>query len=96
MKKEITKLDLKVKDSFWRVVQDCLVEILGFSRREAISMGKHLRDEIDEEPEEISKDLFYHNEPFDIACDLARKKIECSACQEKYESILKRHSIHPR
>jgi hypothetical protein len=94
MKKDVTKLDPKVKNSYWKVVQDCLVEILGFSRREANSMGKDLRRKIDEAPGEISKDLFYHNEPFDIACDLARRKIECSDCQEKYESILKRHSVH--
>ncbi len=91
MRKSEGTIDPRMKKAYWNVVQDCLVEILGFSAREAKSMGNDLRRKIDKPPAGISGDIFYHNEPFDVACDLAKKKIECFNCQQKYDSILERH-----
>jgi hypothetical protein len=40
---------------------------------------------------DIDENIFYHGEPFDIACDLADKKLKLSKYRKKYDQILERH-----
>ena len=59
------------KAHFWNVVRECLIEFHGKPR--SASRGKVLqfRREVEQYPKE-AMELFYHNEPFDIACRLAK------------------------
>lgn len=80
------------KDAFWAVVKDCLVEIYGLARSEALSRSKELRDAIERTPERRHGAIFYHTDPLDVAHDIAGKDVDLSKAQERYDAILERHN----
>jgi hypothetical protein len=82
----------KTKDSFWEVVEDCLIEFHDFSKRNAQERSAKLREKIEHPPKGMSSDIFYHAEPFDVACDLAEKPLELSSYWAQYEELLNRHN----
>ena len=56
------------KTEYWRVVQLCLISLFGYSELDAVSATKKLRAEVEDTP---VGDVFYHGEPFDVACDVS-------------------------
>ena len=80
------------KKAFWAVVRDCLVEIYGLSRSSARTRSKRLRDVMERAPERHYGDIFYHAEPFDVACDVAGKSLDLSQYRARYDAILNRHN----
>jgi hypothetical protein len=63
------------KSYFWCVVKKCLGEFHGRPRSWSSKAANRLRAEIEAaSPEEI--ELFYHAEPFDVACDLANRSLD--------------------
>lgn len=79
------------KDEFWEIVGDCLVELHHLPVQAAQSRIHRLREQIESAPRGISKSLFYHNEPFDVACDLAEHQLDFIAFRDQYEHLLNRH-----
>ena len=83
----------KAKDAFWNVVEDTLVEIFGLPRHDAHQKSRDLRTRIELPLPGIDNlsEIFYHNEPFYIACDIAEKELDPVHFDPRYEAILKRH-----
>ena len=81
----------KSKDTFWTVVEQCLVQFHGLPEAEAREKARDLRRHIDEPPTGMSSEIFYHAEPFDVACDIADSSLDFSTCREPYNLILKKH-----
>ncbi len=88
---ELLSLSPVMKDAFWEVVEDCLTDIHGLSRSEARRRSHVLRAEIESPPPGLSSDIFYHAEPFDVACDLAGNRLDIWQYRGQYDLILNRH-----
>ena len=86
-------IDSKAAESFWQVVKACLAEFHGFSESEAEEAGIGLRERIESPPASMSSDVFYHAEPFDVACDLAGNPLplDHSDYRHAYDRILNKH-----
>ena len=85
-------IDQKAKDAFWDVVEDCLVEIHGFHKAVAHKRSLDLRTRIESPPSGMSSDIFYHTEPFDVACDIAGSQLDFSQYRRQYDPIASRHN----
>ncbi len=85
-------IDPKAKDAFWEVVEDCLVEIHGLSKPDAHKRSMDLRTRIESPPTGMSSDIFYHDEPFDVACDIVGRQLDLSQYRPQYDPILNRHN----
>jgi hypothetical protein len=82
----------KDKREFWAVVRDCLVRLHGVPGPMAQAKCDGLRRKIESPPDGVSPDIFYHNEPFDVACDLAESELDFEHFRSEYEQILAAHS----
>lgn len=87
-------IDSKAKEIYWRVVKDCLVQIHGLKLEEARARASELRERVESPPEGISSDLFYHDEPFYVACDLAENQLEVDAFAGVYDRIRAQYYPH--
>lgn len=85
-------INSKSKDAFWDVVEDCLVEIHGLSKLRAHQRSQDLRTGIETPPAGMSSEIFYHAEPFDVACDIADIQLDLSQHRSQYDHILNRHN----
>jgi hypothetical protein len=83
----------KAKEYYWSVVASCLREIHGMSPGEARRKCMRLRRSVEARPDRLARDLFYHHEPFDVACDLAEKPLDPTEYQETYARI--REGLRP-
>lgn len=84
----------QAKDEFWNVVEDCLDEIHGIPRPQAQRSSESLRKLIESKKSDAPTgppiDIFYHNEPFDVSCDIAKNDIPLKHNRAKYDKILQR------
>jgi len=71
----LTMMTQKEKDRYWLVVRECLVAFHGQKRLIANARVNFYRARIDSAEPQIASDVFYHNEPFDIACDIAGRDL---------------------
>jgi hypothetical protein len=85
-------IDIKAKDTFWAVVEECLTAIHGLAKPEAHRRSLDLRTRIESAPSGMSSDIFYHAEPFDVACDIAGKQLDLSQYRGQYDPILQQHN----
>ncbi len=76
------------KASYWKVVEDCLQTFHCLPPGEARKLAKQLRDKVESHPRGMASRIFYHAEPFDVACDLAQKQLSLAEHRTKYEEIL--------
>lgn len=73
------------QERFWRVVRMCLRE---FHHADPAVLAKvtRLRQKIDEASiEDI--EMFFHSEPFDVACNVARRQLNVGDYLERYLQI---------
>jgi hypothetical protein len=63
-------------DPYWLVVEECLRRFHSRSATEAKQLVSRLRRQVEQSTPTASRDLFYHAEPFDIACDLADHSLD--------------------
>ena len=84
----------KAKDAFWNVVEDTLVEIFGLPRHDAHqkSIGLRVRIEAPLPGIDPSCEIFYHTEPFYVACNIVEKELDPAHYDQQYEAILHRHN----
>jgi hypothetical protein len=86
MRGSLTEID---KKAFWEVVNECLLKFHKLNANEAGERIEKLRKTIKEPPGGADEDLFYHAEPFDVACDLAGKPLTLTKARRKeYDCIL--------
>lgn len=83
--------DKTAKDQFWNVVRACLIDFHDFAETDADLRCSELRRKIEAPPPGLSNDIFYHAEPFDVACDLADQKLDLSKYYPRYERLLTQH-----
>jgi hypothetical protein len=62
-------------NSFWELVTDCLVTFHGIERTEAEGTVRTFIGELVSLNGLPDDDIVYHNEPFNLACDLARNDV---------------------
>lgn len=86
-------IEERVKSAFWDVVKECLVQFHSRNPEDARKLTILLSKEIGNPPLGLSSDIFYHSEPFDVACDLAKSKLPISEYREKYNQILERNHL---
>ena len=85
-------IDIKAKDTFWEVVEECLIAIHDLDQPEAHRRSLDLRNRIESAPAGMSSDILYHADPFDVACDIAGNQLDVSQYRPQYEPILHRHN----
>lgn len=78
----------KMKDAFWNVVVECLIQFHDFTRADAQERSRKLRKGLGRSPSGVSSDIFYHSEPYNVACDIAGKQRDITADFEQYHKIL--------
>jgi hypothetical protein len=82
----------EAQEHFWRVVRKCLREFHEASPAVLARVGR-LRQRIEEAPiEEI--EMFFHGEPFNVACNLARRQLKVEDFLERYLQIRDGHDNH--
>lgn len=81
-------IDAKAIECFWQVVKACLMEFHSLSEPEAVEKSTALRRRIESAPTGMSSDIFYHAEPFYVACDIVEKDLDLSEHWERYSAML--------
>jgi hypothetical protein len=74
------------KAEFWEVVSDCL---RAFHKR-SVEGARRRTSRVRKDIENLTKsqiELFYHSEPFDVACEIARNPLEVGPYLERYLQI---------
>jgi len=74
------------KDHFWSVVKECLVEFHDKSPAWSRTTAKRFRAKVEAMPQQ-EMELFYHSEPFDVACRLAQQPLDIGKHQARYLRI---------
>lgn len=96
----VASVPAKLKDAYWRVVTDCLVEFHGLHQMEARRRVKELRARIESPPADPQMaalyspelaDLFYNAEPFYVAEDITGQQLDEEAHRLQYQAIRRRH-----
>jgi hypothetical protein len=74
------------KDQFWSVVKKCLTEFHRKSPSWARERISQFFEMLEEKPEQ-EIELFYHSEPFDVACRLAGHSVSLEKHLRRYLEI---------
>jgi len=74
------------KDRFWFVVRDCLVEFHDMDKSIVRAKVNNFRKRVENFPED-GMELFYHSEPFDIACRIAKHRLNVDNYLPRYIEI---------
>ena len=77
--------------AYWRVVEDCLVELYGLSRSEAETEIVELRARLKTLPKGMGSGFIFHQEPIHQAADLVGQDLSPETYGRKYDEILERH-----
>lgn len=73
-------------ETFWAIVRECLREFHRMTTEEARRKAIRLRGKL----ESMTKDqieLFYHSEPFGVACDIANRQLKAVKYLDRYVEI---------
>ncbi len=85
-------IDLQATDEFWSVVEECLLEFHQATSVEAVEKSRELRRTLKNAPPGIIAEFIYHDEPFDVACELSGRQLDLGQHQAQYDLILSRHN----
>ena len=86
-----------LKNAFWAIVADCLHSFHHMSRGEAEASVDANRGRLEQslscagQPAAWEGELFYHGEPFYVACDIAGRELEIAPFRERYEAMQEQH-----
>jgi hypothetical protein len=89
----MTPLNLppRLKDDFWQIIEECLIQLHHKDPVDANQLVQDLRQKIENPPAGVVSELFYHSEPFDVACDLAGSQLRFDQGKFDYFDLLKKH-----
>ncbi len=76
------------KDRYWRVVSECLIAFHEYSKKDAVHRVSSYRLDVEGAELDVHSDIFYHNEPYDVACDIADEYLPLESRFGEYERIL--------
>jgi hypothetical protein len=89
-------IDLQATDEFWSVVEECLQEFHHLSPVDAVQKTRELRRKLKFPPPglpaDLASEIIYHDEPFDVAGDLAGRRLDLDQHRSQYDAILSRHN----
>ena len=99
-------VDAAVRDSYWAVVHDCLVDVFGLADPAAARACLDRRTAVDLAPSSLRSPIFYHREPFDVASAIAEAlparpptrplpTLADPNVASAYGQILSRHGLMP-
>ena len=74
------------QDHFWRVVRQCIRRFHARGATRALAEATRLRKKVNGMPLE-HMELFYHAEPFDVACNLADNALDVKDHRDAYLEI---------
>lgn len=78
----------QLKNGFWEAVVDCLVEFHRMPREEAAPKVREWRVILDwGDASPFVPDIIYHAEPFDLANDIAQRKLDINDYSDAYFRI---------
>ena len=80
---QINNID-KEMDHFWDVVRDCIKDFHPPFAIKALGKVTELRKEVDLKMPIEQRELFYHAEPFDVACNLANDPLDVKDYLQEY------------
>jgi hypothetical protein len=83
--KESKVISLESQEDFWRVVRTCLREF-HHADRAARARLTRLRQRIEEGTRE-ELEIFFHSEPFYVACNIARRDLNVKDYFKRYLEI---------
>jgi hypothetical protein len=83
-------LEAAEKHAFWCVVEECLTRFHGWTPDRARKRLTELRAAIDAQPDEMAREIVYHDEPFYVAADLAGSRMEIDEVASEYDTLLDR------
>jgi hypothetical protein len=91
----MSQLSEQFKSYYWKTTEDCLVELHGLSRTAAIAALDGYRSGLAADAEELGaewmEDLHFHQEPFNLACDLAGHNLPWDEHHMAYLRIMDRN-----
>lgn len=73
-------------EHFWSVVRRCIREFHAKRSKSALGRATRLRKRVHQLPVE-EMDLFFHGEPFDVACRLAGRSLRVEDYLDRYLKI---------
>lgn len=71
---------------YWSVVQTCLTEFHRLDPTTAASRIHTMREDVESMPRRQAE-LFFHAEPFDVACRIAEREIDLTPFLARYLEI---------
>jgi hypothetical protein len=74
------------QDHFWSVVRRCVREFHADRSSSVLSKVTRLRKKVEQLPPE-QMELFYHSEPFDVACRVADRPLKVEDYLTRYLEI---------
>jgi len=74
------------QDHFWSIVRQCVRTFHTVDPSKTLAEATRLRRKVNEMPVE-QMELFYHAEPFDVACNLAGNALDVKDHLEEYIAI---------
>ena len=74
------------QDHFWSVVRQCIRRFYPSCASSTLAKATRLRKKVSGMPVE-QMELFYHAEPFDVACNLADKPLDVTDRLDEYLKI---------
>jgi len=74
------------RDHFWEVVRGCIKSFHACCEDLALTKATSLQQRVNGMPVE-EMELFYHAEPFDVACDLAGNRLDVKNYLQRYLEI---------
>lgn len=69
-------------DAFWAATVECLVRFHGYTESRARDGVAAFRDRVSRAPISRPEEMVYHDEPFNVACDIA-------GCELDQDSVMK-------
>jgi hypothetical protein len=76
----------EAQDRFWHVVKRCVHEFHPKNSSSVLTKVNRLRKKVENLPID-EMELFFHSEPFDVACRLASHPLEVENYLERYLEI---------
>lgn len=76
---------------YWRVVEDCLVELFGMARSEARRDAAELKARQKALPPDMDRDVIFHEEPINVASKWVDEQPPYKDYGEQYDRILERY-----
>ena len=79
-------IPMEEQDHFWNVVRECIQKFHAGCAAGALAAATRLRQQVNRMPLE-QMELFYHAEPFEVACDLADNPLDVKAHLDEYLAL---------